>query len=467
MAPPREDGPGLSRTLGSRHLSMIAVGGVIGAGLFVGSGQAIADAGPAVLITYALAGVLVILVMRMLGEMATADPRTGSFSAYAEEGIGRWAGFSVGWLYWWFWVTTIGVEATAGAAIVHRWMPFLPQWAWVLVLMAVLTLTNLFSVKSYGEFEFWFASIKVAAIVVFVLLGLAAVAGLLPGVDAPGLSNLTGHGGFAPNGAGPVFSAIFVVVFSFFGAEIATIAASESPDPVGASRRAVRSIMWRILVFYLGSIAVVVTLLPYDNASVGKSPYVAVLDLIGLPAAGTVMDVIVLTAVLSCLNSGLYTASRMAFSLSGRGDAPRSWRRISSGGVPRTAVLASTVIGFATVVLNYFVPEEVFSFLLNTSGALAVFIWLAISVTQLRMRRRLAAAHPGGLPLRMWGFPYLTWLAIAAMAGLLIAMLFDTAGRPQLLASLALTTVVVVVGITRQVRAKRADPAEPPVRVTK
>ena len=460
MAPPREDGQGLSRTLSSRHLSMIAVGGVIGAGLFVGSGQAIADAGPAVLITYALAGVLVILVMRMLGEMATADPRTGSFSAYAEEGIGRWAGFSVGWLYWWFWVTTIGVEATAGAAIVHRWMPFLPQWAWVLVLMAVLTLTNLFSVKSYGEFEFWFASIKVAAIVVFVLLGLAAVAGLLPGVEAPGLRNLTGNDGFAPHGPGPVFSAIFVVVFSFFGAEIATIAASESPDPVGSARRAVRSIMWRILVFYLGSIAVVVTLLPYNDASVGKSPYVAVLDLIGLPAAGTVMDVIVLTAVLSCLNSGLYTASRMAFSLSGRGDAPRGWQRISSGGVPRAAVLASTVVGFATVVLNYFVPEQVFSFLLNTSGALAVFIWLAISVTQLRMRRRLAAAHPAGLPLRMWGFPYLTWLAIAAMAALLVAMFFDPSGRPQLLASLALTAVVVVVGIVRQVRAKQADEDE-------
>ncbi|MEU0534184.1 amino acid permease [Amycolatopsis tolypomycina] len=460
MAPPKEDGPGLSRTLSSRHLSMIAVGGVIGAGLFVGSGQAIADAGPAVLITYALAGVLVILVMRMLGEMATADPRTGSFSAYAEEGIGRWAGFSVGWLYWWFWVTTIGVEATAGAAIVHRWIPLLPQWAWVLVLMAVLTVTNLFSVKSYGEFEFWFASIKVAAIVVFVLLGLAAVVGLLPGVEAPGLRNLTGHGGFAPHGAGPVFAAIFVVVFSFFGAEIATIAASESPDPVGAARRAVRSIMWRILVFYLGSIAVVVTLLPYDDASVGKSPYVAVLDLIGLPAAGTVMDVIVLTAVLSCLNSGLYTASRMAFSLSGRGDAPRSWRRISAGGVPRVAVLVSTVVGFATVVLNYFVPEEVFSFLLNTSGALAVFIWLAISVTQLRMRRRLEAAHPAGLPLRMWGYPYLTWLSIAAMAALLVAMLFSPSGRPQLLASLALTVIVVTVGITRQIRANRDVPAE-------
>lgn len=456
MGLPNSDPPGLAKSLGQRHLSMIAIGGVIGAGLFVGSGQAIASAGPAVLVTYALAGVLVILVMRMLGEMATADPRTASFSAYAEDGIGRWAGFSVGWLYWWFWVTTIGVEATAGATIVHRWIPALPQWAWVLVLMAVLTVTNLFSVKSYGEFEFWFASIKVAAIIVFILLGLAAVLGLFPGVPAPGLSNLTGHGGFAPHGVAPVFSAIFVVVFAFFGAEIATIAASESPDPVGTARRAVKSIMWRILVFYVGSLALVVTLLPYDSASVGKSPYVAVLDLIHLPAAGTIMDVIVLTAVLSCLNSGLYTASRMAFSLSGRGDAPVSWQRIAKGGVPRIAVLVSTVVGFVTVALNYFLPEQIFSFLLSTSGALAVFIWLAIAVTQLRLRRRLEQRYPDGLPMKMWGFPYLTWIAIVAMVALLIAMLFDASGRPQLLASLALTIVVVVVGIVRQVREGRA-----------
>ncbi len=455
---PRNEKPALARSLTQRHLSMIAIGGVIGAGLFVGSGQAIHAAGPAVLLTYAVAGVLVVLVMRMLGEMAVADPRTGSFSSYAEQAIGRWAGFSVGWLYWWFWVTTIGVEATAGAAIVHRWVPVLPQWAWVLVLMAALALTNLFSVKSYGEFEFWFAAIKVTAIAAFLVLGGAAVFGFLPGVDSPGLANLTGHGGFLPHGAAPLFSAVFVVVFSFFGAEIATIAAAESPDPANAARRAVRSVMWRILVFYLGSIAVVVTLLPYDDASVSKSPYVAVLDRLGLPAAGVVMDVIVLTAVLSCLNSGLYSASRMAFSLAGRGDAPRSWQRIAGGGVPRTAVLVSTVIGFATVALNYLVPDEVFTFLLNTSGALAIVVWLAIAVTQLRMRRDLERRWPAGLPLRMWGFPYLTWATVIATAALLAGMLFDASSRPQVLASLALTLVVVAVGIVRQVRGRGGAP---------
>ncbi|HEY0358747.1 MAG TPA: amino acid permease, partial [Mycobacteriales bacterium] len=387
--PATTDGtPGLATTLRRRHLSMIAIGGVIGAGLFVGSGAAIREAGPGVLLSYAAAGLLVVLVMRMLGEMAAANPDTGSFSAYAERGIGRWAGFTIGWLYWWFWVVVLGVEATAGAVIVHRWAPVLPQWAWALVLMVALTLTNLYSVRSYGEFEFWFASIKVAAIAGFIVVGLAAILGLLPGVESPGAGNLTD---FLPHGMAPVLAAMLVVVFSFFGAEIATIAAGETDHPQAAIRAAVRSVVWRILLFYLGSVAVVVTLLPYDDAGVAKSPYVAVLDRIGLPSAGSVMDVVVLTAVLSCLNSGLYTASRMAFSLAGRGEAPRAWRRLTRRGVPAVSVLVSTVVGFLTVILNYVSPDRAFLFLLNSSGAIALFVWLVIAVSQLRLRRRLEA----------------------------------------------------------------------------
>jgi gamma-aminobutyrate permease len=450
MSSQPENGQRLASTLGKRHLSMIAIAGVIGAGLFVGSGAAIGQAGPGVLISYGLAGVLVVLVMRMLGEMASANPDTGSFSAYAERAIGPWAGFSIGWLYWWFWVVVLGVEATAGAAIAHRWLPVVPQWTWALVLMLLLTGTNLFSVRSYGEFEFWFASIKVAAIAVFLIVGLVAVLGLLPGFAAPGAGNLTGQGGFLPKGGGPVLQAMLVVVFSFFGAEIATVAAGESADPVHAVRAAVRSVVWRILIFYLGSIAVVVTLLPWNDASVAKSPYVAVLDHIGLPAAATVMDAIVLTSVLSCLNSGLYTASRMLFSLATRGDAPGSWRRLSGRGVPVVPVLASTVVGFITVIFNYISPDGVFLFLVNSSGAVALFVWLVIAVSQLRMRRELERVTPERLTLRMWGYPYLTWLSIVAMAGLLVGMLFDGDSRPQLLLSLLVAVIVVAVALVRQ-----------------
>jgi gamma-aminobutyrate permease len=448
--PARTDGtPALATTLRRRHLSMIAIGGVIGAGLFVGSGAAIREAGPGVLLSYAAAGLLVVLVMRMLGEMAAANPDTGSFSAYAERGIGRWAGFTIGWLYWWFWVVVLGVEATAGAAIVHRWSPGLSQWTWALVLMVALTLTNLYSVRSYGEFEFWFASIKVAAIVVFILVGLAAILGLLPGVESPGASNLAD---FLPHGAAPVLAAMLVVVFSFFGAEIATIAAGETDHPQAAIRAAVRSVVWRILLFYLGSIAVVVTLLPYDDAGVAKSPYIAVLDRIGLPSAGSVMDVVVLTSVLSCLNSGLYTASRMAFSLAGRGEAPRAWRRLTRRGVPAVSVLVSTVVGFLTVILNYVSPDRAFLFLLNSSGAIALFVWLVIAVSQLRLRRRLEATEPDRLSLRMWGFPYLTYLTLGAIVCLLVAMVFYDSTRSQMLLSVLVAVIVVAVASWRERR---------------
>ncbi|NKX56390.1 amino acid permease [Arthrobacter mobilis] len=452
--PAQTDQPGLSKVLKPRHLSMIAIAGVIGAGLFVGSGAAIQQAGPGILVAYAAAGLVVILVMRMLGEMAAANPETGSFSAYADKALGRWAGFSIGWLYAWFWIIVLGIEATAGAAIMHRWVPGIDQWVWALVLMVLLTLTNVASVKSFGEFEFWFASIKVAAIVGFLLFGVAAIAGLIPGVDAPGLTNLTGQGGFFPNGGAAVLAGILVVVFSFFGAEIATIAAGESTNPVNAVKKAVRSTVWRILVFYIGSIAIVVTLLPWNSTSVAKSPYVAVMELYGIPGAGVIMDVIVLTSVLSCLNSGLYTASRMLFSLSTRGDAPRSWGRISKRGVPVSAVLASTVVGFITVGLNYIAPDTVFLFLVNTSGAIALFVWLVIALSQLILRRRLGA-QAKQLTLKMWFFPYLTWLAIGSIVALLVGMVILESTRESLLLSVLLAAVVVAIGVWRYRRNNR------------
>ncbi len=437
---------------------MIAIAGVIGAGLFVGSGVAIQQAGPGILIAYAAAGLVVILVMRMLGEMAAANPETGSFSTYADKALGRWAGFSIGWLYAWFWIIVLGVEATAGAAIMHRWVPGVDQWIWALILMVLLTLTNVASVKSFGEFEFWFASIKVAAITIFLLLGVAAILGWLPGVAAPGMSNLTGNGGFLPNGGGAVLAGILVVVFSFFGAEIATIAAGESANPVDAVKKAVKSTVWRILIFYIGSIAIVVTLLPWNDASVAKSPYVAVIELYGIPGAGVIMDVVVLTSVLSCLNSGLYTASRMIFSLSSRGDAPKALRRISRRGVPAAAVLASTVVGFITVGLNYIAPDTVFLFLVNTSGAIALFVWLVIALSQLILRRRMGTAA-NDLPLKMWAFPYLTWLAIASIAALLVGMIILPDTREALLLSAALAAVVVAIGLYRYRGGRKTDAA--------
>ncbi|WP_020136150.1 amino acid permease [Streptomyces sp. 351MFTsu5.1] len=446
---------GLQAGLKNRHLSMIAIGGVIGAGLFVGSSSGIATAGPGILLSYALVGTLVVLVMRMLGEMSAANPTSGSFSAHADRALGRWAGFSIGWLYWFFWVVVLAVEATAGAKILEGWIPAVPQWGWALIVMVVLTATNLVSVGSYGEFEFWFAGIKVVAIGAFIVVGLLAVFGVLPGVhtDQAGFSNLTGHGGFLPNGPGAILTGVLLVVFSFMGSEIATLAAGESEDPQRAVTKSTNSIIWRIAVFYLGSIFVVVTLIPWDSKSIqDKGSYVAALDSLGIAHAGQIMNFIVLTSVLSCLNSGLYTASRMAFSLGERGDAPKAFARVNGRGVPMAAILASVVFGFVAVFFNYLSPDKIFLFLVNSSGAVALFVWLVICFSQLRMRKIIQAEAPEKLVVRMWLYPYLTWATAALIVFVLGYMLTDTEhdGRETVLLSLLVAALVLVIAVVRE-----------------
>ncbi|MEU7042916.1 amino acid permease [Streptomyces varsoviensis] len=438
----------LKAGLKNRHLSMIAIGGVIGAGLFVGSGAGIAKAGPGILISYALAGLLVVLVMRMLGEMAAADPASGSFSAYADRALGRWAGFTIGWLYWFFWAVVLAVEATAGATILNGWIPAVPQWGWSLIVMIALTATNLVSVGSYGEFEFWFAGIKVVAIGVFILVAALAVFGVLPDTHAVGLTNLTGEGGFLPNGPGTILSGMLLVVFSFMGSEIVTLAAGESENPEKMVAKATNSVIWRIGIFYLGSILLVVTLLPWNDPEIVKvGPYVAVLNEIGIPHAGTVMDVIVLTAVLSCLNSGLYTASRMAFSLGQRGDAPKSFGQVDKRGVPAVAIWSSVAFGFVAVIFNYTSPDTVFNFLLNSSGAVALFVWLVICFSQLRMRRVIEREMPERHTVKMWFFPYLTYATIALIIFVVGYMFYDDAGRKQMIMSVVVGVLVLAVGL--------------------
>lgn len=450
-----EGGSGLQAGLKNRHLTMIAIGGVIGAGLFVGSSSGIATTGPGILLSYAIVGALVVLVMRMLGEMSAANPTSGSFSAHADRALGPWAGFSIGWLYWFFWVVVLAVEATAGATILEGWVPAVPQWGWSLIVMFVLTITNLISVGSYGEFEFWFAGIKVVAISVFIVIGLLAVFGILPGADTSHatFAHLTDHGGFLPHGFGSVLTGILLVVFSFMGSEIPTLAAGESEDPERAVTKATTSIIWRIGIFYLGSILVVVSLIPWDSKTLAeKGSYVASLDSLGIPHAGQIMDVIVLTAVLSCLNSGLYTASRMAFSLGERGDAPKSFARTTARGVPRTAILVSVVFGFVAVFFNYKFPDSVFLFLLNSSGAVALFVWLVICLSQIRLRKIIEREAPEKLVVKMWLYPYLTWASAALIVFVFAYMLTDTEhdGRTTVTLSLLVAAIVVVVSLIKQ-----------------
>ncbi|MDM0045363.1 amino acid permease [Variovorax dokdonensis] len=445
----------LKKGLKQRHLTMIALGGVIGAGLFVGSAAVILNTGPASFLTYAVTGVLIVLVMRMLGEMATTRPTTGSFAAYASDALGNWAGFSVAWLYWYFWVVVVGFEAVAGAKILTYWLGDVPLWPLAFGLMVLMVGSNLFSVGSFGEFEFWFAGIKVMAIVVFIVLGGLYVFGLWRG-HAMDFSGFLGNGGFLPKGGMAIFSSIVVVVFSMVGAEIATIAAAESDDPVKAITHATRSVVMRLGVFYVLAILLLTLILPWNSFVLGDSPFVSAFKVMGIPGADHIMNAVVLTAVLSCLNSGIYTASRMLFVLAERRQAPASFTALSAKGVPVTAILVSSVGGFACVVAAYISPETVFMFLLNSSGAVILFVYLFIAVTQLVLRLR----EPQKTRLvKMWLFPWLTMATIAALVTLLVQMGTNPETASQLYLSLLAFAVSVIMYFVTRVIQGRTQPA--------
>ncbi|MEV5144163.1 amino acid permease [Streptomyces sp. NPDC052727] len=437
----------LSHGLKQRHLSMIALGGVIGAGLFVGSGAGIAAAGPSIVIAYALSGVLVMLVMRMLGEMSAAYPSSGSFSAHAERAIGPWAGFAAGWSFWVLLCTAVGLEGIGAAKIVQGWLPGTPQWMWVALFMVVFCGANLAAVKNFGEFEFWFAALKVGAISLFLILGGLAIAGVLPGTDSPGASNLTD---FLPHGSEGLLVGLLASVFAYGGLETVTIAAAESEDPVRGVASAVRTAMWRIALFYIGSMAVVVTLVPWDSEDVvAKGPYVATLDHLGIPGAGQLMNVVVLVALLSAMNANIYGSSRIAYSLVERGQGPKALAGLS-GGVPRVAVLTSCFFGFVCVLLSYWRPDDVFPWLLNMIGAVILVVWIFIAVSQLLLRRRIEREAPKKLVVRMWGFPWLTWVALAGMVTIFVLMAREPDTRVQLYSTGGMTLVLAAVGYARQ-----------------
>jgi GABA permease len=428
---------GLQHSLKERHMTMIAFGGVIGAGLFVGSGVVIQATGPAAVLSFLITGLLVVLVMRMLGEMAAAMPAVGSFYEYARLAwsdrpqLGELAAFLCGWMYWYFWVIVVALEAVAGANLVQYWLPDLPSWLISLVLLIALTISNIVSVKSFGEFEFWFAAIKVIAIVLFLVTACAFVIGLWPGL-APSLGNLTAHGGFAPNGWLPVATGAVATTGFYFGAEIVTIAAAETAEPAKAVARATSSVISRVLLFYVGSILLVVCLVPWNSPAIA-TPYVSALKLMHIRFAAPIMNAVILTAVLSALNSGLYASSRMLFALTRRGDAPRGLAKLSRSGVPTRAILLGTVFGYAAVIMSYVSPDTVFAFLVNSYGTVAIFVYVLIALSQLKLRARLEREDPARLRLRMWAYPYLTYVAIIGMLAIVLAMAFIPDQRVPLL----------------------------------
>src|SRR5271168_1235615 len=395
----------LSRSLKGRHLTMISIGGIIGAGLFVSSSTSIIAGGPASFISYTICGLLILLVMRMLAEMTTALPNVRSFTEFARAGLGDGAGFVVGWLYWYFWVLVVPVEAIAGAKILTHWLPGFSPLEIGIGLMCVMTGVNLMSARSYAEFEFWFASIKVAAILVFIVIAASFAFGWTSPHGAT-FHNLVDYGGFTPRGWIAVLAAVPTVFFAMTGAEITTIAAAESAQPGRAVARMSTTVIGRILVFYVISLFLIVAVTPWNTVRSGESPFTLALNTMHVPWAGEIMTVIILTAVLSCMNSAFYVSSRVLFILADRGDAPKALVKLNARKVPVGSVLMGSAAGFLGI-LAATEAKGVFDFLVSSSGALAVYIYMAIAAAQITLRKRRERSGDPLPPVMMWLFPWL------------------------------------------------------------
>lgn len=451
---PTPAAPRLGHALKPRQLIMMGLGSAIGAGLFLGSGVGVQAAGPAVLLSYLVAGALVIIVMNALGEMAAAKPTSGAFSVYAADAMGATAGATVGWLWWVQLVIVIAAEAVGAAGLLATVWPAVQVPMAALAFMLFFTAINLLGVKNFGEFEFWFAILKVVAIIAFILIGVALLMGWLPDVASPGLSNFTAHGGFAPKGLAGVGAALLVVVFAFGGTEIVAVAAAETEDPERSIARAIRTVAWRILVFYIGSLSVIIAVVPWTSEAL-KSPFAAVLQVANIPGAATAITLIAVIALLSALNANLYGASRMMYSLAQRQEAPAVLGWTDPRQVPIIAVLASVLFGFAATVMELRFPDKVLPVLLNTVGSTCLLVWTISLLSQLILRHR-ANRDGTRLPFRMAGYPYLTVIGLGVLALIFGLLLSESHTRLQFLSMAALTAVIAISSeVTRRVRASR------------
>lgn len=453
----RERSSGLAAALRPRHVSMIAFGGTIGAGIFVGSGQTIASIGPAVVVSYLVVGVVAVAVMRLLSVLTQRDPNSGAFAVYAGQAFGHVGRFSVGWMYWWLLVVTAGVESGGAAGIAHSWLPGVPLWGWSLLFVGVLTLVNLGPVRVFGEFQFWLAIVKIVVAVGVPLLAVLAVLGLLPTVHSPGVSNLVNNGGLVPFGTGSVFTGMLVAAFSFIGIEMAAIASGEADRPVRVVRRSIRVTAYTVLGVYLLASLMTVLLAPWNSPSVAASPFGTMMRAMHIPAAGTIVDVVVFTALLSVLNSCVYAASRIGHSLSLHHDAPPSWRTLSANRIPRNAVLWTAAFGFAVSLANTFAPGNVGLVLVDSSGAVGIMVWIAIALSYLKLRTQ---PDERVTFLREWSTRRLwlaAWLAALALFGMLVGMVFVPSTQLQLLMTTLPIIVIFIVVLWRETNAS-TDP---------
>ena len=440
----------LKRGMESRHLQMISLGGVIGTGLFLSSGYTIQQAGPiGTILAYSIGALIVYLVMLTLGELSVAMPVTGSFHVYAEKFIGPGTGFVIAIQYWLTWTVALGSEFTAAGLLMQRWFPDSPTWVWSAACITLIFTLNALSVRFFAEAEFWFASIKVFAICAFIVIGSLAIFGVIPVAGyqhAPMFGNLIKDGVF-PNGFMPVFATILTVNFAFSGTELIGVTAGETRDPQTAVPKAIHTTLWRLVLFFIGSITVMCALIPWRQAGVGESPFVLVFNSIGIPYAGDIMNFVVLTAVLSASNSGLYASTRMVWSMGNEGMILRWFAKTNRRGVPMLALCAAMAGGLLALLSSVVAASTVYLVLVALSGLSAVVVWIAIAYCQIVFRRRWLESGHGvdELKYRTPGYPYVSWAAFILCTASFVLVVFDAEQRFALVAELVF--IVICYGI--------------------
>ncbi|MDN0082780.1 amino acid permease [Crenobacter sp. SG2305] len=402
----------LHRGLEERHINMMALGAAIGVGLFLGSATAIKMAGPAIMLSYAIGGAAIYIIMRALGEMAIHNPVAGSFSRYAQDYLGPLAGYLTGWTYWFMWIVTCMAEITAVAVYMGVWFPGTPGWIWSLAALVSMASVNFIAVKAYGEFEFWFAAIKIVTIVLMIVSGAGTIFfGFANGGIATGIANLWSHGGFLPNGVQGVLMALPMVMFAYLGVEMIGLTAGEAKNPKKSLARAIDTVFWRILIFYIGALLVIMAIYPWNEIGTAGSPFVMTFEKMGIPAAAGIINFVVLTAALSSCNSGIFSTGRMLYNLAQQKQALPVFAKVGRNGVPNAAVLMSVFLLLIGVLLNYVAPKQVFVWLTAVSTFAAIWTWGVILLSQLRFRSRLSRVELAALSYRMPLFPYGSYLA--------------------------------------------------------
>lgn len=447
------------RALTDRHLRFIAIGGAIGAGLFLASGQGIATAGPALLVAYVICGVIVFFVARALGEMTVHDPAPGAFSTYAERYLGETVGFVAGWTYWMNWVLVGAAEITAVGVFMKFWFPELPQWIPALCTLLFVLAINLRAVRIFGEVEFWLALVKIVMIVG--LISLCAVALLLPSllpISGAGFQNLWQHGGFLPHGVAGLIAALPSALFAFGGVEVIALMAAETKDPSRAIPRAINGVVLRIGVFYIGSMIAMMSLIAWTNFSGDVSPFVMTLTRLGIPAAAAVINFVAITAVVSSCNTGLFASGRMLASLGERGQGPAQMAPLDARGLPSRAILISALCWLVVVFLNWLIPEKIFGLVMTTVAFQLLAIWLIIMLSHRAFRRTLPQ---GKGAFMLPGFPYSTYLAVAFMGFAAVLLARDEASRPAFYMTVAWLLGLVGVHVFARGRKRPARPEAP------